>query len=405
LPFDKQLQIASFNRRDMANLMFYFPNKFRHSSFIHSLGPNGENFISQMANNSNVTYDYANLLFYNGDFFSDEFVQSQLITADENGTYPLMYAVSKQRSIECIKLFVPSNEKSKYSVWNSLNNVKKRMYNIYAYITNEITKCFKKQSCIGLAVRNTNVNVLELLNWLKAEIDKDNWQKFIEIQDINVCYTHNQGLTPLMNALTHQSELNDNIIQVLIPKDFKENYTFWECKCNKYGVNTFFEEFLFIGKNILHLMFENALPNVEERLRLMKEYVPDESWENLVVTPDEVELKERNKVHYVFANNKEQQKPRFLEDHDKCLSDNFNGLEGLNMIHLVVSSENINAFGNLKCLQEQMPLTVWKELLDQKNKVVYNVVCGMKEKPFDAASRLRRSDIIKYLRNECFEKE
>ncbi|ETO02205.1 hypothetical protein RFI_35231, partial [Reticulomyxa filosa] len=239
LPFDKQLQIASFNRRDMANLMFYFPNKFRHSSFIHSLGPNGENFISQMANNSNVTYDYANLLFYNGDFFSDEFVQSQLITADENGTYPLMYAVSKQRSIECIKLFVPSNEKSKYSVWNSLNNVKKRMYNIYAYITNEITKCFKKQSCIGLAVRNTNVNVLELLNWLKAEIDKDNWQKFIEIQDIN------QGLTPLMNALIHQSKLNDDIIQSLIPQNFKENYKFWECKCNEYGVNTFYEKFLF----------------------------------------------------------------------------------------------------------------------------------------------------------------
>ncbi|ETO15424.1 hypothetical protein RFI_21940, partial [Reticulomyxa filosa] len=291
LPFDKQLQIASFNRRDMANLMFYFPNEFHRSSLIRSLGPNGENFISQMANNSNVTYDYANALFSKKDednkdiFFLGKFVQSQLITKDEKGTYALMHALSKQRSIECIKLFIPSpspsNETDKF-VWNTLNNVKKRIYSImYMYDKrNETINYLEGYSCISFAVRNTNVNVLELLNWMKEEIGKGNWQKFIKTRDTN------QGLTPLMNALIYQSELNDNIIKALIPENYEQNHEFWEYKCNEYG----------IGKNILHLMFNNPLPSVGERLKLMRKYLPDESWENLVVTPDEVELKKRNKV-------------------------------------------------------------------------------------------------------------
>ncbi|ETO20239.1 hypothetical protein RFI_16979 [Reticulomyxa filosa] len=172
LSFDVQLQIASFNPKDVANLMLYFPNEFCRSQFILSFrNSNGGNFASQMANNSSVTFGYANALLHSGDFLPRELVQSQLRQTDNDGGYPLMQALWKQTSVACMKLFIPSDPDMARTVWNALDN--------------------DHYSCINFAVRNTNVSLASILALLQENIrDEKRWQTFVQTPETFVCFAY-----------------------------------------------------------------------------------------------------------------------------------------------------------------------------------------------------------------------
>ncbi|ETO18123.1 hypothetical protein RFI_19164, partial [Reticulomyxa filosa] len=126
--FDVQLQMASFHPKEMANLMLFFPDHFGCSPLIHcSKDSKGSNFISQMANNSQVVYSYANPLLRARRFIPQTTVQSKLVQPNEKNSYPLMFALWKQTSIDTIKLFIPQEVCDAKTVWNAINDVKFEM--------------------------------------------------------------------------------------------------------------------------------------------------------------------------------------------------------------------------------------------------------------------------------------
>ncbi|ETO14794.1 hypothetical protein RFI_22575 [Reticulomyxa filosa] len=125
LSFDEQLKIASFHSRDVAALMLLHPASFRTSKFISSFrNISGGNFLCQMALNSQVRFGYAQALLQSGRFIPLDVVQKQLVQRDMFDAYPLTYALWKQPSVDCIKLFVPSDPSAAEIIWHSLTDVR-----------------------------------------------------------------------------------------------------------------------------------------------------------------------------------------------------------------------------------------------------------------------------------------
>ncbi|ETO21317.1 hypothetical protein RFI_15886, partial [Reticulomyxa filosa] len=122
--FDFQLQSACFESKDIANLMYHCPRQFALSPLVqhfHSAG--GDTFLSQMANNGQVQFPHAQTLLQSGSFIPFHVVQTQLVQDNHKGTFPLMHALWKQPSIDCIKLFIPSYSEHAKMVWYAANRV------------------------------------------------------------------------------------------------------------------------------------------------------------------------------------------------------------------------------------------------------------------------------------------
>ncbi|ETN99093.1 hypothetical protein RFI_38394, partial [Reticulomyxa filosa] len=177
--------------------------------------------------------------------------------------------------------------------------------------------------------------------------------------------------------------------------------------------------FFFSGRSLLHLVFNQSLANVLPRLTLLHKFMPQKSWQELLVTTDMVIM------YWIFLLNAFQSffLSFFLSLHciALCFSqysktplmeallcsvemdehiiaflipsnggdDNFWKMEtnvfffffftlfhlqsgidirGCNMIHLSVLNKRNNTLNNLKTLQQFMPEKLWAELLNKKNK-------------------------------------
>ncbi|ETO19116.1 hypothetical protein RFI_18122 [Reticulomyxa filosa] len=166
--FDFQLKLSGFNHNSLSKLMLYFPLKFRESKYIlNEKDADGDNFVSKIAFNSKVKYNCLKELLGDGDLIPTDVVQEQLLEKNQNGDYPLMFALWKQSSIEAIHLFIPSFLANPTEFWHCVNKF--------------------DMPLLDYALRNTLIDVSSSLKLLKENIDESKWNEFIVTQETWVC--------------------------------------------------------------------------------------------------------------------------------------------------------------------------------------------------------------------------
>ncbi|ETO26521.1 hypothetical protein RFI_10615 [Reticulomyxa filosa] len=240
-----------------------------------------------------------------------------------------------------------------------------------------------------------------------------------------------------MGTVLVQPHLSDTLIAALIPNDYLTNFEFWETIATENFVEFSFEKkkkkttcqsfsFLFFasekkkkkrsGRSLLHLVFNQSLANVLPRLTLLHKFMPQKSWQELLVTTDMVIMywifffvecfSVFLSLHCIALCFSQYSKTPLMEallcsvEMDEHIiaflipsnggDDNFWKMEtnvfffffylvsfdrqsgidirGCNMIHLSVLNKRNNTLNNLKTLQQFMPEKLWAELLNKKNK-------------------------------------
>ncbi|ETO10917.1 hypothetical protein RFI_26463, partial [Reticulomyxa filosa] len=227
--FDFDLKLAGFAHQLLAPLIIHFPLEFARSSYIREQkDSDNKNYLCQMAYNGNVKYQCAKEIM---ELLPPELVESQLCDSDRENTLPLMYALWKQSTMECIRLFIPANLDS--SLWSQ---------------TTQVLLCLisHKQSFFGTgfgyhaliyAVRNEHVPTKDILELAKKHISEERWQELILSPERWVIF---QNFTPIHFAFFVQDEVGEELMQYIIPIDFRTNFTFWESTTNFNHVCYFF---------------------------------------------------------------------------------------------------------------------------------------------------------------------
>jgi len=207
------------------------------------------------------------------------------------------------------------------------------------------------------------------------------WQAFIQTQESR------QGVSPLMSAVMYQSRLSKKMIEMLIPIDYKDNCFFWEMKCN----SRYYES------TLLHLVFGYSLSNVCDRLKLLNELIPNESWQRMLINTNTYGLTplmyatmfspemDDKIMSYLIPTNLEMSFWKFTVNEKPIRT------KGCNVIHLSIMNEKydeLNILNCLKCLRSKMREEMWQELLKMKNTMV------LKETPVEMARRLKKSNEV-----------
>ncbi|ETO21397.1 hypothetical protein RFI_15807 [Reticulomyxa filosa] len=404
--FDFQLQVVSWHPPLIADLMLFFPNQFRSVLFSQSSSSSSSllnasderaNFVMQMAKNSQLSFGFVKNMLQTGHLIPLDVVQQQLMQTDSTGTYPLMSALVKQSDIQSIKLFVPSDPDHARIVWHAITD--------------------DQLSTIAFGVRNTKVPLSSILQLLKENIrDQNRWEYFIRMQETRA------GFTPLMDTVCDQSQLFEDDVRMLLPQDFQQNVSFWEVKdtgvtfvpCSVFFFFFFFGH-IYDGATLLHILCEKSFPNVLSRLKVLQAFMPQDCWQRLLLTTDQVccvcpyahfyvymhtlvcflpEKLDGRKYHATI--DPKVSRYFILENDHQCLfyfvrlfasycqlclslcsyGQDEHNIEGLNMLHLSLSNSKYNEFDNLLCLRSKMPETIWNELLDEPDRSLVTVcVC------------------------------
>jgi len=186
-----------------------------------------------------------------------------------------------------------------------------------------------------------------------------------------------------MSAVLNQSNLPKGLIELLIPNNYKENFNFWEKSCTSE----------FDQLTLLHLVFARMLPNVVQRLKILNEFIPNQSWERMLqfidsrgFTPltlamlSSADMDETTLISLI---------PKNVENKFWKLTINqkVNRTKGSNILHLTIINSKINTLKCLQILRGQMGQETWQALLSMKDEM-------LKETVSELARRLEKSQEI-----------
>ncbi|ETO21649.1 hypothetical protein RFI_15556, partial [Reticulomyxa filosa] len=226
---------------------------------------------------------------------------------------PLIYVLYLQSEVrdELVQMLVPRSEKVDL--------------NAYWEVKDKVLM-FKGHSLLHLAILNQQPHFESRVKVLKKFAPKTCFDKMIKLKDkvTGICCFYSifffffwsgnifkrNGWIPLMYLFYFQHRIDDSIIELLLPDEIKanEDISFWELTDNvTYFLKNvflfiylfvcllifFFFFFLCVGceqskHSLLQFSIQNNKPHLEHRLELLKKWIPEQSFQKLIRTNDDV---------------------------------------------------------------------------------------------------------------------